>query len=140
MNESVTPLKFTGSIPKNYDAILGPMFFEDYAIDLVSRIDSGRIRHALELCCGTGRVTRHLRKTLAPSAKLIASDISPDMIAVARENVKEGVDWKIIDAKQIPLDDNQLDLVICSFGYMLCKMLLALSRKHSGYFDRVASF
>ena len=125
MDESVTPLKFTGSIPKNYDAILGPMFFEDYAIDLVSRIDSGRIRNALELCCGTGRVTRHLRKTLPPSAKLIASDISPDMIAVAKQNVSDGVDWKIIDAKQIPLDDNQLDLVICSFGYMFMQDVVA---------------
>jgi len=125
MDESVTPLKFTGSIPKNYDAILGPMFFEDYAIDLVSRIDSGRIRNALELCCGTGRVTRHLRKTLPPSAKLVASDISPDMIAVAKQNVSDGVDWKIIDAKQIPLDDNQLDLVICSFGYMFMQDVVA---------------
>ena len=126
MDEPTPPMiKFTGSIPKNYDSILGPMFFEDYAIDLVSRIDSRRIRNALELCCGTGRVTRHLKKALSPSANLIASDISPDMIAVAKQNVNYGVDWKIIDAQQIPLEDNQVDLVICSFGYMFMQDVVA---------------
>jgi ubiquinone/menaquinone biosynthesis C-methylase UbiE len=119
MNESFSPLiKFTGSIPKNYDSLLGPMFFEDYAIDLVGRIGTGHIDCALELCCGTGRVTRHLRKALPSSAKLIASDISPDMLSIAKQNITGDVEWMVIDAQKIPLDDNQVDLIVCSFGYM----------------------
>ena len=57
-------LSFTGMIPSNYDQYLGPMFFEDYAIDVCSRIDISNVKSALELCSGTGRVTKHLRKTL----------------------------------------------------------------------------
>lgn len=119
MDEPTTPMiKFTGPIPKNYDAVLGPMLFEDYAIDLVNRIDTRRIDYALELCCGTGRVTRHLRKALPSSARLLASDISPDMLSIAKQNITSGVNWMVFDAQKIPLNDNQVDLVICSFGYM----------------------
>jgi ubiquinone/menaquinone biosynthesis C-methylase UbiE len=130
MDNPTTPMiKFTGSIPKKYDTLLGPLFFEPYAVELVNRINKEHISHALELCCGTGVVTRHLRKALPPSAKLIASDISPDMIAVAQENVSVGVEWRIIDAQQIPLDDNQVDLVICSFGYMFMPNAVASFRE-----------
>lgn len=124
-------IKFTGSIPKNYDALLGPLLFEDYAIDMVSRIDVNRIDYALELCCGTGRLTRHLRKALRPEAKLVASDISPDMLTIAKRNIAEGVEWMEIDAQRIPFNNNQLDLVICSFGYMfMTNVVDALKEAH----------
>lgn len=112
-------ISFTGSIASNYDRYLGPLFFEDFAIDVCSRVNPSAQR-ALELCCGTGRVSNHLRKVLGPTAELIASDISEDMIAIAREKLKgENIDWRIIDAQQIPFEDNSFDLVVCCFGYML---------------------
>ena len=112
-------ISFTGSIPSNYDHYLGPLFFEDYAIDVCSRVNPSAQR-ALELCCGTGRVTNHLRKVLGPRAELIASDISEDMIAIAKEKLKnENIDWRIIDAQEIPLEANSCDLIVCCFGYML---------------------
>jgi ubiquinone/menaquinone biosynthesis C-methylase UbiE len=112
-------ISFTGSIPSSYDRYLGPLFFEDYAIDVSSRIKPTAQR-VLELCCGTGRVTNHLRKLLHPTSELIASDISEDMIAVAKERLKgANIDWRIIDAQNIPLEDNSRDLVVCCFGYML---------------------
>jgi ubiquinone/menaquinone biosynthesis C-methylase UbiE len=112
-------ISFTGSIPSNYDHYLGPLFFEDYAIDVCSRVNPTAQR-ALELCCGTGRVTNHLRKVLGPGAELIASDISEDMLAIAKEKLKnENIEWRIIDAQQIPLEAGSRDLVVCCFGYML---------------------
>jgi ubiquinone/menaquinone biosynthesis C-methylase UbiE/rhodanese-related sulfurtransferase len=119
MNTTDNGLRFTGSVPKNYDEYLGPMFFEPYAIDLASRIDPTSISVALELGCGTGRVTRHLRKTLAPQSMLIASDLSPDMLAVAKDKLKElNIDWRIINAQELPFSDGSVDLIVCSFGYM----------------------
>jgi ubiquinone/menaquinone biosynthesis C-methylase UbiE len=118
-NSSASPI-FTGVIPKHYDQYLGPMFFEEYAIDISNRIDPSSVQFALELCCGTGRVTNHIRKVLTSTAKLVASDISPDMLAVAKEKLKtSNIDWRIIDAQQIPFEDSSLDLVVCCFGYML---------------------
>lgn len=120
MPNKISNLDFSGSIPKNYDQYLGPMFFEPYAIEIAGRIDPSSIKTALEIGCGTGRVTSHLRNVLPESSRLIASDVSEDMLDVAREKLKGlNVDWKIIDAQQLPFDDNSLDLVVCAFAYML---------------------
>lgn len=118
-NQTQSAPIFTGSIPLHYDQYQGPMFFEEYAIEVCSRINPTVVLAALELCCGTGRVTNHLSKTLLPSAKLVASDISTEMIAVAKEKLQgTAIDWQIIDAQKIPYDANSFDLVVCCFGYM----------------------
>jgi len=110
---------FTGSIPSHYDEHLGPMFFEPYAIEVASRIALSSVQIALELACGTGRVTHHLRKVLPESAKLIASDISGDMLAIARENLEgPNIDWEILNLERLPFKDESIDLVVCCFGYM----------------------
>jgi ubiquinone/menaquinone biosynthesis C-methylase UbiE len=111
--------RFSGSVVRHYDERLGPLFFEPYAIEVVSRIAVSKINNALELACGTGRVTRHLRNKLSPGTKLIASDLSEDMMAIAKEKLEgENIDWRIIDGADLPFEDNSMDLVVCCFGYM----------------------
>jgi len=118
-NNLCPPFDFSGSVPKHYDQFSGPMFFEPYAIEVSNRIDSSSVDVALELASGTGRVTRHLRDVLPSTTKLIASDISPDMLAVAKEKLKTlDINWEIIDAHQLPFEDASIDLVVCCFGYM----------------------
>jgi len=110
---------FSGSIPQHYEQYLGSMFFEPYAIEVCKRIDASSLHLVLELASGTGRVTRHLRKTIPDTSKLIASDISEDMLLVAKEKLKGlDIDWQIIDAGQLPFSNNSIDLVVCCFGYM----------------------
>jgi ubiquinone/menaquinone biosynthesis C-methylase UbiE len=95
------------------------MFFEPYAIEVSNRIDPSSVNIALELASGTGRVTCHLREVLPPPSKLIASDISPDMLSVAKEKLKAAnIEWQIIDAQELPFENNSIDLVVCCFGYM----------------------
>jgi ubiquinone/menaquinone biosynthesis C-methylase UbiE len=116
---SARPFDFSGSIPAHYDEFLGPMFFEPYAIEVSGRIDPSSVHVALELASGTGRVTHHLQKVLSPAAKLIASDISEDMLSVAKEKLNtKAIEWREIDAQELPFEDNSLDLVVCCFGYM----------------------
>jgi ubiquinone/menaquinone biosynthesis C-methylase UbiE len=111
--------RFSGAAVKHYDDRLGPLFFEPYAIEVASRIDPSKINIALELASGTGRVTRHLRNKLSSEAKLIASDISEDMLAVAKEKLKDkNIDWRILDASSLPFHDESIDLIVCCFGYM----------------------
>ena len=74
---------FSGSVATHYDQYLGPLYFEPYAIEVADRIDPDTVDIALELASGTGRVTRHLRKRLSKQAKLIASDLSEDIIIQA---------------------------------------------------------
>jgi len=113
------PFDFSGSIPKHYDQFSGPLFFEPYAIEVSNRINPSSVDVALELASGTGCVTRHLRNILPVSAKLIASDISQDMLAIAKEKLKaSNIDWEMIDAQKLPFEDGSIDLVVCCFGYM----------------------
>ena len=113
-------LQFTGSVPQHYDDYLGPMFFEPYAQEIGNLIDAASIDSALELASGTGRVTQHLRKVLPANARLVASDVSQDMLTIAQNKLKSlNIDWKIIDAQSLPFEDNSFDLVVCYFGFML---------------------
>src|SRR5688572_14751371 len=103
----------------HYDQFFGPLFFEPYAIEVAKRIDPTAVSTALEIAAGTGRVTRHIRERIPTSAKLIASDISEDMLAEAKKKLSHpDIDWQNIDAQQLPFDDNSIELVVCCFGYM----------------------
>jgi ubiquinone/menaquinone biosynthesis C-methylase UbiE len=122
MNDTSTKVPsfdFSGEIATHYDQFLGPLFFEPYAIEVAKRIDPTSVSIALEIAAGTGRVTRHLRQRIPGSAKLIASDISEDMLAEAKKKLSHlDIDWQNVDAQQLPFSDNSIDLVVCCFGYM----------------------
>src|SRR6266542_1432540 len=100
---STPAFDFSGSIPHHYEQYLGPMFFEPYAIEVSKRIDSSSVHLALEIASGTGRVTRYLRERIPATSKLVASDISEDMLSVAKKKLRDfDIDWQIIDAQQLP--------------------------------------
>jgi len=108
-----------GSIPENYDRYLGPLLFDPFAQDLVTRIAGKNYKNVLELACGTGRVTRHLRNALPGNAKLVATDVQADMIAMAALKVPiENIEWRTENAQQLTFEDATFDLVICQFGLM----------------------
>jgi ubiquinone/menaquinone biosynthesis C-methylase UbiE len=109
---------FTGSIPANYEKYLGPFLFEPYALDLVSRLQDKKYDDILEIACGTGRVTAHLANSVKFET-LIATDLNPDMIAVANENVKNNnIKWMPANAMELPFIDRAFDLVVIQFGIM----------------------
>src|SRR5689334_22692605 len=74
---------YIGNIPQHYEEYLGPILFEPFADDLAARVPAGT-KSVLELACGTGRVTNHLDQRLDAGARLVASDLNPDMINVAK--------------------------------------------------------
>jgi SAM-dependent methyltransferase len=106
---------FSGSVPEFYDRYLVPALFDRYAADLVARI-ARRDGRVLEIACGTGAVTRRLRAAL-PGATIVATDISPAMLAHAARAV-DGVTWQTADAQALPFGDAAFDAVVCQFGVM----------------------
>jgi SAM-dependent methyltransferase len=109
---------FAGSIPEFYDRCLGPFLFEPYAADLAARaaeLAPGRI---LETAAGTGIVTAALASAL-PGADIVATDLNPDMLAVAEGKLDSPrVSFAPADAQSLPFPDAAFDLVVCQFGAM----------------------
>lgn len=113
-----TAASFGGSIPEYYDTILGPAQFDAIAADLVRRMPVRPKGDVLELACGTGRVTARLRERVDPFLRVVASDVSDDMLAYARSKVKGKIDWRKADASALPFKDATFGAVICGLGVM----------------------
>ncbi len=67
----------------------------------------------LELGCGPANVTRYLRY-LFPKSKIIAIDLAPRMIEIAKQNIK-GVDFRVMDVRDIRTLDLSFNSIMCSF-------------------------
>lgn len=119
-NKSVTnSIRYSAAAAQHYEKYSGPVFFEPYAVEVANRIDSSSVKVALEIACGTGRVTRHLRSVITPEAKLIATDLSPDMLQVAKEELSGlPIEWQVADAQELAFENHSIDCIVCCFGYM----------------------
>jgi len=111
---------FVGSVPANYDRYLGPLIFEDYARDLAERIARADPRALLETAAGTGIVTRHLRRLLGDTIALTVTDLNPDMLAYAQQQLGplSNARFETADAQALPLPDAAFDALACQFGFM----------------------
>jgi SAM-dependent methyltransferase len=111
--------EFAGSIPQVYDECLVPVLFEPYAEDLVERASDLPNDHVLEIAAGTGAVTLKLAPALPQQARIVATDLNPDMIAIARAKSPPGrIAWLVADAHELAFHDDSFDLVLCQFGAM----------------------
>ena len=117
-----TNIQFGGSIPEKYDAHLGPLLFDFAAADRGGRVAAAVPEGArvLEVACGTGISTEHLRHALPTSVEIIATDLNPAMLDYAKE--KRGTLPKVsvqpADALALPFADHDFDAVVCQFGIM----------------------
>ncbi len=68
----------------------------------------------LDVGCGTGNLTLAVLGKLSERGRVVAIDISPEMVKKARQKVPDPrVDWHIGDASRIPIDHCSVDRVIC---------------------------
>lgn len=82
---------------------------EHYHRYLLSRIPE-QCRHILEIGCGTGKFTRLLA---GRAEKVLALDLSPEMIRLARERSQlyQNIEFVRADVITYPLPDNQFDCI-----------------------------
>lgn len=68
----------------------------------------------VDVGCGTGNLTRALLSKLSDAGRVVAIDISNEMVKRAREKVPDPrVDWHVGDASRMPIDDSSVDRIIC---------------------------
>jgi SAM-dependent methyltransferase len=111
---------FVGSIPKNYDRYLGPLFFHEPAADMASRLEVRPGMRVLETACGTGILTERLLARLGGRGSLVATDLNEPMLAhgAAKLAGRHGLEWRPADATTLPFGDRSFDAVVCQFGLM----------------------
>ena len=77
----------------------------------------------LELAAGVGYTGFEAARTVGADGRLISTDFSPAMLDAARnrggELGVENVEYRVIDAERIELDDDSVDGALCRYGYML---------------------
>src|SRR3954453_1624005 len=77
----------------------------------------------LELACGPGDLGLAIAEQLGDGGRLIATDFAPEMLDVARRAAEarglENVEFRVVDAEHVDLDDDSVDGVVCRWGYML---------------------
>lgn len=117
--------RFSGNDAANYDRYLGPLLFEPSAKELVSRLNAGtgagalQPRAILEVSCGTGRLTKHLRENFPAATSLTATDISTDMLDLAQRQFGHlPIHFQTADAQHLPFGDESFDLVVNQYGLM----------------------
>ncbi len=113
---------FVGSVPRNYDQLLGPRIFQGYAEDLSQRVActhpqpcwSWRPLPAFQAAaCATH---------LPASCDLLATDLNEPMLAIARQKFADGepVRFQTADATRLSMTDASFEEVTCQFGVIFC--------------------
>jgi SAM-dependent methyltransferase len=77
----------------------------------------------LEIAAGTGDLGFNVAKRVGEEGRVISTDFTPEMVDVARGNGRAlgltNVEYRVMDAENMDLDDDSVDGVVCRWGYML---------------------
>lgn len=112
------------AIAKKYDTINTVLSFNQdkywrrFAVEQTGLRPGGT---ALDVCCGTGMITRGLAKKVGPTGKVIGLDFCEEMLEVANRELQKSPCGNTIEyiqgnAMEIPFPDNMFDSVTIGFG------------------------
>ncbi|HYH01871.1 MAG TPA: bifunctional demethylmenaquinone methyltransferase/2-methoxy-6-polyprenyl-1,4-benzoquinol methylase UbiE, partial [Bacillota bacterium] len=74
----------------------------------------------LDVCCGTGMITRELAKIVGPCGMVSGIDLSSNMLRIAQSKTNSRISGRIRfiqgDARQLPFADNTFHCAIVGYG------------------------
>jgi 2-polyprenyl-3-methyl-5-hydroxy-6-metoxy-1,4-benzoquinol methylase len=92
-------------------------FFRGVIADYINALDLPRITPVIEIGCGTGVVSRRLAASPGFRGSIVATDMSPYLIEIARQHAKaegvtERIAFEVSSATNLSVKDSDCDLVI----------------------------
>jgi ubiquinone/menaquinone biosynthesis C-methylase UbiE len=74
----------------------------------------------LDVACGTGLLAAMLKQH-RPRVRIIGVDITPQMLEQAKQRIPPGagVDWRLGQAENLPVDDASVDVLTCTNAFHL---------------------
>lgn len=70
---------------------------------------------ALDVACGTGRLTAELARLISPGGSVVGADFSGQMLQLAARD-HPGIEWREADALALPFADGSFDAATMAFG------------------------
>jgi ubiquinone/menaquinone biosynthesis C-methylase UbiE len=108
------------SIAESYERFLTRQLFEPWAADLVARAQLQPGAVVLDVASGTGAVARRAAGIVGPNGRVVASDLSSGMLAVAMNkplpSASATIECQEGPATALGADDAVFDVVLCQQG------------------------
>lgn len=101
--------------PKQYESLYVTSIFSKWPKHLLRGLQAHHT--VLDVACGTGVVARHAADQLDSSGLVTGADVSPDMLAVARQ-IAPDITWLQCPAEALNCESQMFDRVVCQFGLM----------------------
>jgi ubiquinone/menaquinone biosynthesis C-methylase UbiE len=90
---------------------------------IVERADPQPGQTVLELAAGPGDLGFRIAGRVGDAGRVMSTDFAPEMVDVARRFGEArglaNVEYSVLDAEQMDLEDDSVDSVVCRWGYML---------------------
>ena len=92
-----------------------------YAPRLLAMAGVGPGQRVLEVCCGTGTMSRAAARAVEPGGSVLGIDITPGMVQVAAESAaRQGLtntEFRVMDVEALDLPDGAFDAVIAMYPH-----------------------
>ena len=90
---------------------------------IAQQVDPQPGQTILDIASGTGDLGFLAARRVGDDGKVLSTDFAPEMVEAARRNGEQqglgNVDYRVLDAETMDLDDDSVDGVVCRWGYML---------------------
>jgi ubiquinone/menaquinone biosynthesis C-methylase UbiE len=81
-------------------------------------------KQAIDLACGSGQPALTAARRVKPGGKVVAVDISAEMVAIARRKARQAdldnVEFQEMDLENLQFPDGSFDAATCRWGLMFC--------------------
>jgi len=89
---------------------------------LLELVQIGPGKRVLDIACGTGEPALPAAKMVGPAGFVLATDMAPEMLEVAREKARtqgvSNVEFRLVDGEEIEVEPSSFDAVTCRWGMM----------------------
>lgn len=90
---------------------------------IVAQADLQPGQTTLDVAAGPGDLGFRAAERVGPEGTVLSTDFAPEMVEVARRvGAARGIDnveYRVLDAERMDLDNDSVDRVVCRWGYML---------------------
>jgi ubiquinone/menaquinone biosynthesis C-methylase UbiE len=104
---------------ETYERYFVPAMFIPWATILLRYASPKPVERVLDVACGTGIVARLAAPLVGSNGQVVALDINPAMLAVARAHPAPSgatIQWQEGNALALPSPDGAFDVVLCQHG------------------------